>query len=383
MENTYQNLGESSANIKVVGVGGAGCNAINRMIESGMQGVEFIAVNTDAQALIASKADQRVRIGEKATRGLGAGANPEVGRLAAEESREELRTALKEADMVFITAGMGGGTGTGAAPVIASICREIEALMIGVVTRPFDYEGLPRANAALTGIRTLKKEVDTLIVVPNQRLYEVVDKNTPMIKAFRMIDDILRQGVQGISELITLQGIINLDFADVKTIMSNGGSALMAIGVGIGENRAAKAAEAAITNRLIDKNIDGATRILFNITVGEDFTPYELEEAASIVRATADPNANFIMGAVLDPGLKDEVRITVVATGFPDELEGSDETPQFPPFARVKPASVPDRQPAAVKNGSAPKKEKEPAEFRRREGSDDIPAFMRLMDRNS
>lgn len=383
MENTYQNLGESSANIKVVGVGGAGCNAINRMIESGMQGVEFIAVNTDAQALIASKADQRVRIGEKATRGLGAGANPEVGRLAAEESREELRTALKEADMVFITAGMGGGTGTGAAPVIASICREIEALTIGVVTRPFDYEGLPRANAALTGIRTLKKEVDTLIVVPNQRLYEVVDKNTPMIKAFRMIDDILRQGVQGISELITLQGIINLDFADVKTIMSNGGSALMAIGVGIGENRAAKAAEAAITNRLIDKNIDGATRILFNITVGEDFTPYELEEAASIVRATADPNANFIMGAVLDPGLKDEVRITVVATGFPDELEGSDETPQFPPFARVKPASVPDRQPTASKNGNAPKKEKEPAEFRRREGSDDIPAFMRLMDRNS
>lgn len=383
MENTYQNLGESSANIKVVGVGGAGCNAINRMIESGMQGVEFIAVNTDAQALIASKADQRVRIGEKATRGLGAGANPEVGRLAAEESREELRTALKEADMVFITAGMGGGTGTGAAPVIASICREIEALTIGVVTRPFDYEGLPRANAALTGIRTLKKEVDTLIVVPNQRLYEVVDKNTPMIKAFRMIDDILRQGVQGISELITLQGIINLDFADVKTIMSNGGSALMAIGVGIGENRAAKAAEAAITNRLIDKNIDGATRILFNITVGEDFTPYELEEAASIVRATADPNANFIMGAVLDPGLKDEVRITVVATGFPDELEGSDETPQFPPFARVKPASVPDRQPTASKNGSTPKKEKEPAEFRRREGSDDIPAFMRLMDRNS
>ena len=180
--------------------------------------------------------------------------------------------------MVFITAGMGGGTGTGAAPVIASICREIEALTIGVVTRPFDYEGLPRANAALTGIRTLKKEVDTLIVVPNQRLYEVVDKNTPMIKAFRMIDDILRQGVQGISELITLQGIINLDFADVKTIISNGGSALMAIGVGIGENRAAKAAEAAITNRLIDKNIDGATRILFNITVGEDFTPYELEE---------------------------------------------------------------------------------------------------------
>lgn len=383
MENTYQNLGESSANIKVVGVGGAGCNAINRMIESGMQGVEFIAVNTDAQALIASKADQRVRIGEKATRGLGAGANPEVGRLAAEESREELRMALKEADMVFITAGMGGGTGTGAAPVIASICHEIEALTIGVVTRPFDYEGLPRANAALTGIRTLKKEVDTLIVVPNQRLYEVVDKNTPMIKAFRMIDDILRQGVQGISELITLQGIINLDFADVKTIMSNGGSALMAIGVGIGENRAAKAAEAAITNRLIDKNIDGATRILFNITVGEDFTPYELEEAASIVRATADPNANFIMGAVLDPGLKDEVRITVVATGFPDELEGSDETPQFPPFARVKPASVPDRRPTASKNGSAPKKEKEPAEFRRREGSDDIPAFMRLMDRNS
>lgn len=387
MENSYQNLGESSASIKVVGVGGAGCNAINRMIESGMQGVDFIAVNTDAQALIASKAGQRVRIGEKATRGLGAGANPEVGRLAAEESREELRMALKEADMVFITAGMGGGTGTGAAPVIASICREIDALTIGVVTRPFDYEGIPRANAAMNGIRTLKKEVDTLIVVPNQRLYEVVDKNTPMIKAFRMIDDILRQGVQGISELITLQGIINLDFADVRTIMSGGGSALMSIGIGNGENRAAKAAEAAISNRLIDKNIDGATRILFNITVGEDFTPYELEEAASIVRANADPSVNFIMGAVLDQSLKDEVRITVVATGFPEDSDQDSESGPIANLMRYRTVQIPDSAQSdgnAASNGKAifSKKEKSP-EFRQSQTTDDIPEFMRLTLRDS
>ncbi len=380
MENTYQNFGESSARIKIVGVGGAGCNTVNRMIESGMQGVEFIAVNTDAQALILSKADIRVRIGEKITRGLGAGANPEIGRLAAEESREELKSALKEADMVFITAGMGGGTGTGASPVVASLCREINALTIGVVTRPFDYEGLPRATAAANGIRTLKKEVDTLIIVPNQRLYEVVDRNTPMLKAFRMIDDILCQGVQGISELITLQGIINLDFADVRTIMSNGGSALMSIGVGIGENRAVKAAQAAISNRLIDRQIDGATRILFNITVGEDFTPYELEEAASIIRATADPEVNFIMGAVLDTSMKDEVRVTVVATGFPDDSEEDGEPPKVPTFARVKTVSIPEdgEKPVLVEAAapvSAGKRMKNGKEGK--PVDEDIPEFMR------
>lgn len=382
MENLYQTFGESSARIKVVGVGGAGCNAINRMIESGMDGIEFIAVNTDAQALSASKANVRVRIGDKATRGLGAGANPEVGRAAAEESREELKKALNEADMVFITAGMGGGTGTGAAPVIASICREMNALTIGVVTRPFDYEGIPRANIALAGIRTLKKETDTLIVIPNQRLYEVVDKKTSMVAAFRMIDDILRQGIQGISELITLQGLINLDFADVRTIMKDGGSALMAIGTGVGEDRAVKAAEAVISNKLIDKRIDGATRILFNITVGEDFSPFELEEAATIIRENADPNVNFIMGAVLDPNLKDEVRITVVATGFPEDLREA-ETPVAPAVeTRQSAAGVRPTRPARP---SVSRNEDVPSFMNRnsREIREDIPEFMRLTAKDS
>lgn len=313
-----ENFGESGARIKVIGVGGAGCNAVNRMIDEGMQGLEFIAVNTDSQALIASKAGTRVRIGEKSTRGLGAGGNPEVGRTAAEESRDELREALSGADMVFITAGMGGGTGTGAAPIVAEICREIGALTIGVVTKPFNFEGPRRMKSAISGIDNLKKNADTLIVIPNDRLLQIVDKKVTMKAAFSQADDVLRQGIQGISELITIPGMINLDFADVRAIMSEGGAALMAIGVGEGDDRARKAAEKAINNELLDVAITGARGILFNVTGGEDMTLFEVNEAAEIIRESADKDVNLIFGAVVDPSLKDQIRITVVATGYPD-----------------------------------------------------------------
>ena len=316
MEANYQNFGESFARIKVIGVGGAGCNAVNRMIDEGMQGLEFIAINTDSQALIASKADKRVRIGDKSTRGLGAGGNPEVGRTAAEESRDEIREALVGADMVFITAGMGGGTGTGAAPIVAEICREMNALTIGVVTKPFDFEGPRRAKSAEDGIINLKDRADTLIVIPNDRLLQIVDKKVSLKNAFCQADDVLRQGIQGISELITVPGLINLDFADVRTIMSEGGAALMAIGIGKGEDRARAAAEMAISNRLLDITIDGARGILFNVTGGEDLTLYEVNEAAAIIKESAHPDVNFIFGAVVDPNLKDEIRVTVVATGY-------------------------------------------------------------------
>ncbi len=313
-----ENFGESGARIKVIGVGGAGCNAVNRMIDEGMQGLEFIAVNTDSQALIASKAGTRVRIGEKSTRGLGAGGNPEVGRTAAEESRDEIREALSGADMVFITAGMGGGTGTGAAPIVAEICREIGALTIGVVTKPFAFEGPRRMKSAISGIENLKKNADTLIVIPNDRLLQIVDKKVTMKAAFSQADDVLRQGIQGISELITIPGLINLDFADVRSIMSEGGAALMAIGIGEGDDRARKAAEKAINNELLDVAITGARGILFNVTGGEDMTLFEVNEAAAIIRESADKDVNLIFGAVIDPALTDQIRITVVATGYPE-----------------------------------------------------------------
>ena len=313
-----ENFGESGARIKVIGVGGAGCNAVNRMIDEGMQGLEFIAVNTDSQALIASKAGTRVRIGEKSTRGLGAGGNPEVGRTAAEESRDEIREALTGADMVFITAGMGGGTGTGAAPIVAEICREIGALTIGVVTKPFSFEGPRRMKSALAGIENLKKNADTLIVIPNDHLLQIVDKKVTMKAAFSQADDVLRQGIQGISELITIPGLINLDFADVRSIMSEGGAALMAIGVGEGDDRARKAAEKAINNDLLDVAITGARGILFNVTGGEDMTLFEVNEAAAIIRESADKDVNLIFGAVIDPAMQDQIRITVVATGYPE-----------------------------------------------------------------
>lgn len=307
---------ESFANIKVVGIGGGGCNAVDRMIEEGLQGVEFIAVNTDAQALMLSKAPMRVRIGDKLTRGLGSGGNPETGKKAAEESAEEMYDVLKGADMVFITGGMGGGTGTGACPIVAQISREVGALTIGVVTRPFTFEGARRIQAAEGGISELKEQADTLIVIPNDRLLQIVDKRSNLHDAFKTADDVLRQGVQGISELITVPGLINLDFADVRTIMSEGGAALMAVGSSKGEERAREAAEKAISSELLDITIDGARGILFNVTGGPDLTLFEVNQAAAIIKETAHPDVNLIFGAVIDPEMSDELRITVIATGF-------------------------------------------------------------------
>ena len=312
--------GENFAQIRVVGVGGGGSNAVNRMISEGLQGVDFIAVNTDAQALMLSDAPIRLRIGDGVTRGLGAGGNPEEGQKAAEESVDEIREVLQGSDMVFITAGMGGGTGTGAAPVIARVAKEeIKALTIGVVTRPFAFEGAKRAKAAVEGIERLKQVVDTLIVIPNDRLLEITEKRVSLQDAFRLADDVLRQGIQGITEVITVPGLINLDFADVKAIMQEGGAALMAVGHGSGENRAIEAAQQAISSRLLDITIDGARGILFNITGGPDMTLFEVNEAASIIRETAHEDVNLIFGAVIDESMGDEVRITVIATGFDRE----------------------------------------------------------------
>jgi cell division protein FtsZ len=309
-------LSESFARIKVVGVGGGGCNAVNRMIDEGLQGIEFITVNTDGQALMLSKADMRIRIGDKATRGLGAGGNPETGRKAAEESAEELYEVLKGSDMVFVTSGMGGGTGTGAAPIIAQIAKEVGALTIGVVTRPFTFEGARRSKSAEEGINNLKQHADTLIVIPNDRLLQMVDKRASLQDAFRLADDVLRQGIQGISELITVPGLINLDFADVRAIMSEGGAALMAVGHANGEDRARLAAEMAISSQLLDITIDGARGILFNVTGGPNLTLFEVNQAAAIIKETAHPDVNLIFGAVIDPKIGEEIRITVIATGF-------------------------------------------------------------------
>lgn len=304
--------------IKVIGVGGGGNNAVNRMIEHGVQGVEFIAVNTDAQALLTSQADIKLQIGDKLTRGLGAGANPEVGKKAAEESKEQIEETLQGADMVFVTAGMGGGTGTGAAPVIAQIARDLGALTVGVVTRPFSFEGRKRQSQALAGTATMKESVDTLIVIPNDRLLEIVDKNTPMLEAFREADNVLRQGVQGISDLIAVPGLINLDFADVKTIMSNKGSALMGIGIATGEKRAEEAAKKAISSPLLETSIAGAKGVLLNITGGSSLSLFEVQEAADIISSAAAPDddENIIFGAVINDNLKDEIVVTVIATDF-------------------------------------------------------------------
>lgn len=307
---------EGAALIRVVGVGGGGSNAVNRMIEAGIAGVDFIAINTDSQALMSSRARQRLHIGERATRGLGAGGDPEVGLRAAEESVDELHDMLRGSDMVFVTAGMGGGTGTGATPTVAKVAREEGALTIGVVTRPFSFEGAQRSKVADSGIDQLKEHVDTLIVIPNDRLLETADRRVSLIDSFRLADDVLRQGIQGISELITVPGLINLDFADVRTIMSMGGAALMAIGHGAGEDRAHVAAEEALSNRLLDVTIDGARGILFNVTGGQSLSLYEINQAASVIRETAHPDVNLIFGAVIDEEMGDEVRITVIATGF-------------------------------------------------------------------
>ncbi|NCP86975.1 MAG: cell division protein FtsZ [Anaerolineae bacterium CG_4_9_14_3_um_filter_57_17] len=307
---------EAIARIKVVGVGGGGTNAVNRMIEEGIQGVDFVAVNTDAQALTLARATSKVRIGEKLTRGLGAGGDPEVGRKSAEESAEELYAILKGADMVFVTAGLGGGTGTGAAPIVAQIAKECGALTIGVVTRPFTFEGAKRQQSAEEGMDALKEHADTLIVIPNDRLLQIVDKRASLQDAFRMADDVLRQGIQGISELITVPGLINLDFADVRAIMSEGGAALMAVGKASGEDRARLAAEQAISSQLLDITIDGARGVLFNVTGGPNMTLFEVNQAAAIIRETSHPDVNMIFGAVIDPNMGDDIRITVIATGF-------------------------------------------------------------------
>lgn len=344
-------LVDNFASIKVVGIGGGGGNAVNRMIEEGLGGVEFIAINTDAQALMLSKAKTRVRIGDKLTRGLGAGGSPEIGRKAAEESADELYEVLRGADMVFITAGMGGGTGTGGAPIVAQVAKELGALTIGVVTRPFTFEGARRIQTAEAGIEALKSQVDTLIVIPNDRLLDIVDKRATLQDAFRMADDVLRQGIQGISELITVPGLINVDFADVRTIMSEGGAALMAVGSASGDDRARKAAEDAISSKLLDVTIDGARGILFNITGGPNMGMHEVSEAAAIIKETAHPEVNLIFGAAIDENMGDEIRITLIATGF-EQTRVASRRPVQPQQRAARPAG-PAQRPSAVSRPEA------------------------------
>lgn len=333
------------ANIKVIGVGGGGNNAVNRMITAGLKGVEFVSVNTDAQALVLSQCNHKIQIGNKLTKGLGAGANPEIGCKAAEESREEIMQLLKGADMVFVTAGMGGGTGTGAAPVVAEIAKELGALTVGVVTKPFTFEGRKRQTQAEAGIENLKSRVDTLITIPNDRLLQVIDKHTSIVEAFRIADDVLRQGVQGISDLIAVPGLINLDFADVKTIMKDTGSALMGIGSSTGENRATEAARAAISSPLLETSIEGARGVLLNITGGSSLGLFEVNEAAEIIAQAADPEANIIFGAVIDERMNEEVRVTVIATGFehrtPAKKEVKRQEMDIKPFASHDDLDIP------------------------------------------
>lgn len=361
------------ATIKVIGVGGGGNNAVNRMIEHGVEGVEFIAVNTDAQALNLSKAEIKLQIGGKLTRGLGAGANPEVGKNAAEESKEQLEEALQGADMIFVTAGMGGGTGTGAAPIIAQISKDLGALTVGVVTRPFSFEGRRRSTQAIAGIDALKSSVDTLIVIPNDRLLEIVDKNTPMLEAFREADNVLRQGVQGISDLIAKPGLINVDFADVKTIMFDKGSALMGIGVATGENRAAEAAKKAISSPLLETSIDGAHGILMNITGGTNLSLYEVQEAADLVTSAADNEVNVIFGSVINENLKDEIVVTVIATGF-QEVAEVDNVPRQRPVIK-------HHQHAATTMNEEPTAPPTEQKVNQNEDTLDIPTFLRNRNR--
>ena len=310
------------AKIKVIGCGGGGCNAVNRMIESGVKGVEFIVANTDLQVLNASKATTKLQIGESITGGLGAGANPETGREAALESKEQIKEALKGADMVFVTAGMGGGTGTGAAPVVAEIAQELGALTVGIVTKPFRFEGKMRMEQAIIGLDELKKHVDTLIVIPNDRLREIIDKSTPMLEAFKEVDNVLHRGVQSISDLIAVSGLVNLDFADVKAVMAKRGNALIGIGLGVGENRAIEAAKQAVSSPLLETSIDGATDAIINVTGGTSLTLFEAEDAAEVVRQSANTDINIIFGAVINENLNDEVIVTVIATGFDEEAGG-------------------------------------------------------------
>ena len=381
--------------IKVIGVGGGGNNAVNRMIEHGVDGVEFIAVNTDAQALNLSTAEVKLQIGTKLTRGLGAGANPEVGKKAADESKEQIEEALRGADMVFVTAGMGGGTGTGAAPVIAQIAKDLGALTVGVVTRPFTFEGRKRQSQAIGGITAMKESVDTLIVIPNDKLLEIVDKNTPMLEAFREADNVLRQGVQGISDLIAVPGLINLDFADVKTIMSNKGSALMGIGVSTGENRASEAAKKAISSPLLETSIDGAKGVLMNITGGSNLSLFEVQEAADIVASASDEDVNMIFGSVINDNLKDEIIVTVIATGFTEEQLIAARPTRGSGFGTSNPARAQQSRDQQVERPREPRREEreqfqqpepepEPTRQQQNTQSDDgldIPTFLRNRQR--
>ncbi|WP_230840874.1 cell division protein FtsZ [Gloeobacter morelensis] len=359
----------SVALIKVVGVGGGGGNAVNRMIASNVVGVEFWAINTDAQSLTQSSAPQRLQIGQKLTRGLGAGGNPSIGQKAAEESREEIMTALEGADLVFITAGMGGGTGTGAAAIVAEAAKEVGALTVAVVTRPFTFEGRRRMQQADSGIEALQGRVDTLIVIPNDKLLTVISEQTPVQEAFRIADDILRQGVQGISDIITIPGLINVDFADVRAIMADAGSALMGIGMGSGKSRAREAAMTAISSPLLESSIEGANGVVLNVTGGHDLTLHEVNEAAAVIYEVVDPNANIIFGAVIDEKLQGELRITVIATGFngiaPAVKAGKVRLSEPAEGSTVKPASNNGPNPAAPNRGTA--------------GEDvlDIPEFLR------
>lgn len=307
---------ETFARIKVIGVGGSGHNAIHRMMETGIKGVEFVAINTDAQALHNSQADQKVHIGKTITRGLGSGMNPDIGRAAAEENKEEISEVIKNADMIFITCGLGGGTGTGASPVVAELARKAGILTVAVVTRPFAFEGAKRREIGERGMEELKQHVDTIIVIPNDRILQIIDKKTSLLDAFKTVDDVLRQGVSGISDLITTPGMINVDFADVKAIMQNAGSALMGIGRGTGENRALDAAKSAIDSPLLELSIDGAKGVLFNITGGKDLGMFEVDEAAKFITKSVDPDAKIIFGAVIDEEMDEEIKITVIATGF-------------------------------------------------------------------
>ncbi len=378
MDPTLNENMESFARIKVIGVGGGGSNAVNRMIAEGIQGVEFVAMNTDAQALMLSSAPERIRLGEKSTRGLGAGGSPEKGREAAEESSEAIYEAVRGADMVFVTAGMGGGTGTGAAPVVCQIAKECQALTIAVVTRPFSFEGSRRQAVADDGIERLKEHADTLIVIPNDRLLQLVDKRATLQESFRMADEVLHQGIQGISELITVPGLINLDFADVRTIMSEGGAALMAVGRASGENRAQIAAEQAISSQLLDVTIDGARGILFNVTGGPDLTLFEVNEAAALIRQSAHPDVNLIFGAVIDPNMGDEIRVTVIATGFEQTVA---------PRRLFRPAPVREENPTPAVSVEVERQQRpanqaatsRPAAAEREDL--DIPTFLRNRDR--
>ena len=379
--NGFEMMGTGQALIKVIGAGGGGSNAVDRMIEMGVQGVDFITVNTDAQALVHSKAPTRIQIGDKLTKGLGSGGNPVIGQKSAEETTEALYDELKGADMVFITAGMGGGTGTGSAPVLAGIAQELNALTVAVVTKPFTFEGAHRRKVAEQGIEQLKPVVDTLIVIPNDRLLQMASRNTSMLEAFRTADEVLRQGIQGISDLIMQPGLINLDFADVKAIMTQAGSALMAIGRGTGDNRMVEAANMAISSPLLEQSIDGAKGVLFNVSGGEDLGIQELNEAAEIIASAADPEAQIIFGATIDPQMRDEVKITLIATGFDSVPRTVQRSRTFPGVtSNVLPSQPPQVQPPAYQQRQPtqqqPQQRPQPS-FNNTSDDLDIPPFLR------